>query len=76
MRKWRESSQEVSDMPLTECPDCGGIVSDAALTCPTCHRVLAASQPPGMRLGRRIVCWAFGGLLALVGLWLITRFTA
>ena len=63
-------------MPLTECSDCGGVVSDAALTCPTCHRVMAASAAPGMRLANRWACWAFGGLLALAGLWLITRFTA
>ena len=63
-------------MPLTECPDCGGIVSDAALTCPTCHRVLAAGVPPRMLLAKRVACWAVGGLIALVGLWLITRFTA
>jgi hypothetical protein len=63
-------------MPLTECPDCGGVVSDAALTCPTCHRVLAANETPGMRFGKRLACWAFGGLLALAGLWVITRFVA
>ena len=63
-------------MPLTECPDCGGIVSDAALTCPTCHRVLAAVEPNARRLARRLACWAVGGLLALAGLWVITRLLA
>lgn len=63
-------------MPLTECPDCGGVVSDAALTCPTCHRVLGTIEPQAMRLMRRVACWAFGGLLALAGLWVITRFIA
>jgi hypothetical protein len=61
-------------MPLTECPDCGGIVSDAALTCPTCHRVLRTMEPAGMALAKRLACWTFGGALALVGLWLVTRF--
>jgi hypothetical protein len=63
-------------MPLTECSDCGGVVSDAALTCPTCHRVLAAASPQGLLIGNRVLCWAFGGLLALAGLWVITRFVA
>ncbi len=63
-------------MPLTECPDCGGVVSDAALTCPTCHRVLGTMEPAGLRFAKRLAWWAFGGLLALAGLWLITRFTA
>ncbi len=57
-------------MPLTECPDCGGIVSDAALTCPTCHRVLAAAVDPGgtsvyLRRGR----WAIVGAAAIIVLW-------
>jgi len=60
-------------MPLTQCPDCGGVVSDAALTCPTCHRVLAPAEPAGLRLLRRLGVWALGGGLALVGYWLITR---
>jgi hypothetical protein len=29
-----------------------------------------------MRLLKRLACWAFGGLLALAGLWVITRLTA
>ena len=57
-------------MPLTECPDCGGVVSDAALTCPTCHRVLAATVVPGgtsmaLRCGR----WAIVGAFGIVVLW-------
>ena len=62
-------------MPLTECPDCGGVVSDAALTCPTCHRVLRAIDAR-MSFVKRLACWAFGGAVALVGLWLVTRFLA
>jgi len=27
-----------------------------------------------MRLMKRLACWAFGGALALAGLWVITRF--
>ncbi len=61
-------------MPLTECPDCGGVVSDAALTCPTCHRVLRTIDSR-MSLVKRLA-WAFGGALALVGMWLVTRFLA
>jgi len=60
-------------MPLTQCPDCGGVVSDAALTCPTCHRVLAPAEPAAERLLRRVVLWAFGGTLAIVGFWLLTE---
>jgi hypothetical protein len=60
-------------MALTQCPDCGGVVSDAALTCPTCHRVLAPPEPGGVRLLRRMVCWALGGAIALTGLWVITQ---
>jgi len=62
-------------MPLTECPDCGGVVSDAAFTCPTCHRVLKNIEPERMRLVKRLACWAFGGVLTLAGLWLVTRLT-
>jgi hypothetical protein len=60
-------------MPLIQCPDCGGVVSDAALTCPTCHRVLAPAEPVHRRLLRRIALWVVGGTLALVGFWLITH---
>lgn len=60
-------------MPLTQCPDCGGVVSDAALTCPTCHRVLASVEPRWTRLARRVACWALGGALVAGGFWFITR---
>ena len=63
-------------MPLTECPDCGGVVSDAALTCPTCHRVLATIDTGGALLAQRLGRWALGGLLALVGLWVLTQVLA
>ncbi len=63
-------------MPLTECPDCGGVVSDAALTCPTCHRVLATIDPGGAFLVQRLGRWALGGLLALVGLWVLMQILA
>jgi hypothetical protein len=29
-----------------------------------------------MRLMKRLACWAVGGVLALAGLWVITRFLA
>jgi hypothetical protein len=29
-----------------------------------------------MSLVKRLACWAFGGAVALVGLWLVTRFLA
>jgi len=60
-------------MPLKECPDCGGIVSDAALTCPTCHRVMGTIDTGGALLARRLGRWALRGLLALVGLWLLLQ---
>jgi hypothetical protein len=56
-------------MPLTECPDCGGIVSDSALTCPTCHRVLVGVGPEGA--ATRILCvrWALVGATAIAIVW-------
>ena len=60
-------------MPLTECPDCSGVVSDQALTCPTCHRVLSHVDTQGVVLARRAMRWAFGGLMALVGLWVLMQ---
>jgi len=63
-------------MPLTECPDCGGVVSDAALTCPTCHRVLGTIDTDGALLVQRLGWWALGGLAALVGLWVLMRVLA
>ena len=63
-------------MPLTECPDCGGVVSDQALTCPTCHRVLGAVDTEGVVFAKRMLRWAGGAVLALVGLWVLTRILA
>ncbi len=63
-------------MPLTECPDCRGVVSDAALTCPTCHRVLGTIDTGGGFLVQRLGRWALGGLLALVGLWVLMKVLA
>lgn len=62
-------------MPLTECPDCGGVVSDQALTCPTCHRVLGAVPAPGVALARRVVRGVLFGALILTVLWLLARVT-
>lgn len=54
-------------MPLTECPDCGGVVSDAALTCPTCHRVLKTMEPGGVKVARNWgTCFALGVLVVLI----------
>jgi hypothetical protein len=62
-------------MPLTECPDCGGVVSDAALTCPTCHRVLETSEPGAIRLARRWITWFALGMLAVMLVVVILRVT-
>jgi hypothetical protein len=63
-------------MPLTECPDCGGIVSDQALTCPTCHRVLAEIDTEGVVFAKRLLRWTVGGLLAIVGVWVLVQLIA
>ncbi len=63
-------------MPLTECPDCGGIVSDAALTCPTCHRVLAAVDTGGGAAMMRRARWAVVGALGAVLLWALLKLLA
>ena len=60
-------------MPLTECPDCGGIVSDTALTCPTCHRVLAAVAAKGATVGMLCVRWALVGATAIAVLWVLVQ---
>lgn len=62
-------------MPLTECPDCGGVVSDSALTCPTCHRVMAVPAEDDPRTGR-LFSWALAGLLLVAVLWLAARLVA
>ena len=58
-------------MPLTECPDCGGVVSDQALTCPTCHRVLGPIDSQGVALARRTLRWTLGGVLAMAAVWVL-----
>ena len=63
-------------MPLTECPDCGGVVSDQALTCPTCHRVLGNIDGEGTVLVKRVLRWALGGLLIIAGVWVLLRIVA
>ena len=63
-------------MPLTECPDCGGIVSDAALTCPTCHRVLAAASTSGNTAVLRCARWAVVGAAGMVLLWALVQLLA
>ena len=64
-------------MPLTECPDCGGIVSDAALTCPTCHRVLAAAaHTDGNTMVLRCARWAVVGALGVILLWAVVQLLA
>ncbi len=60
-------------MPLMECPDCGGVVSDQALTCPTCHRVMGTIDTNGVRYARRYVGKAVIGLLFLVTAFVILR---
>jgi len=56
-------------MPLTECPDCGGILSDAALTCPTCHRVMRSIQPESVKLPARWGPWLAVALVAALAIW-------
>ena len=63
-------------MPLTECPDCGGIVSDAAITCPTCHRVLAAVSANGTTTRMLCVRWALVGAAAIAVLWALVQLLA
>ena len=63
-------------MPLTECPDCGGVVSDAALTCPTCHRVLAAVSTGGNTMVMRCARWAVVGAAGMVLLWAMVQLLA
>ncbi len=63
-------------MPLTECPDCGGIVSDAALTCPTCHRVLGAVGATGTTMAMRCGRWALIGAAGIVVLWALVQLLA
>lgn len=63
-------------MPLTECPDCGGVVSDQALTCPTCHRVLGEIDTEGVVFAKQMARWAFAGLLAIAGVWVLLRIVA
>ncbi len=58
-------------MPLTECPDCGGVVSDAALTCPTCHRVLTLADSEGAQVAKKYLRWALVVLLVLVVPWVL-----
>ena len=63
-------------MPLTECPDCGGVVSDAALTCPTCHRVLAAANTDGNTIVLQCARWAVVGALGVILLWAVVQLLA
>ena len=63
-------------MPLTECPDCGGVVSDAALTCPTCHRVLAAANTVGNAMVLRCARWAVVGAAGVILLWAVVQLLA
>jgi len=59
-------------MALTECPDCGGVVSDAALTCPTCHRVLRSIDPEGVKIARGWITWfALGALTVFLVILLV-----
>lgn len=63
-------------MPLTECPDCGGVVSDQALTCPTCHRVLGDIDTGGLVRAKRLLRWTLAGFLAIVGIWVLAQILA
>jgi hypothetical protein len=63
-------------MPLTECPDCGGVVSDAALTCPTCHRVFATGGAVGASMAMRCGRWALVGALGMLLLWAVVKVLA
>ena len=63
-------------MPLTECPDCGGVVSDSALTCPTCHRVLAARGTDGQTMAMRCARWALVGAAAMLLVWALVQLLA
>lgn len=63
-------------MPLTECSDCGGVVSDAALTCPTCHRVLAAVSTAGNTMVMRCAQWAVVGAVGMVLVWALVQLLA
>ncbi len=60
-------------MPLTECPDCAGVVSDSAVTCPTCHRVMAVHAQSGSVSSSNMFRWAVGGMLGLVTLWILIQ---
>ncbi len=60
-------------MPLIECPDCGGVLSDQALTCPTCHRVMGTIDTAGVRFARKYVGRAAVALLVLVILYIFLR---
>lgn len=60
-------------MALTECPDCGRNVSDAAMACPSCARPLREPAPAEVRAryknsrGTMLVFWllmtGFGAVL-------------
>ena len=60
-------------MPLMECPDCGGVLSDQALTCPTCHRVMGTIDTNGVRLARMYVRRALIAFLVLATLYVVLR---
>ncbi len=63
-------------MPLTECPDCGGILSDQALTCPTCHRVMGSIDTSGATMAMRCGRWAIVAAFGIVVLWALVKLLA
>jgi len=63
-------------MPLTECPDCGGVLSDQALTCPTCHRVMQSIGNGGATMAMRCGRWAIVGAFGIVVLWALLQLLA
>lgn len=63
-------------MPLTECPDCGGVVSDAALTCPTCHRVLTSVGQKSVTMKMIYVRWTIVGAAAMIVIWTLIQLLA
>lgn len=60
-------------MALIECPDCGGVLSDQALTCPTCHRVMGTIDTNGLRLAKKYVARALVALLLLATIYVIIK---